>query len=177
MPAAGKTTVARALADELALPVVSKDDIKEQLYEALGVGDVEWSQRLGGASYALIFVLAAELLGAGQAVILDANFFADRHEERFRELPPHRVAQVHCHAPLDVLLDRFNGRGERHSGHLDRQRSVELAGRFESAVHRPLALDGELLRVDTTGYVDLPRLAARIGELLPDGARASVRRP
>jgi predicted kinase len=65
MPGAGKTTLTRALAHELRLPVVSKDDIKEQLYDALGVGDVEWSRRLGGVAYALTFAFVRELLVVG----------------------------------------------------------------------------------------------------------------
>jgi predicted kinase len=38
MPASGKSTLARALTAELKLLLVSKDDIKERLYEELGTG-------------------------------------------------------------------------------------------------------------------------------------------
>jgi len=38
-PAAGKTTLARPLADALGLPVIGKDLIKEALFDVLGTGN------------------------------------------------------------------------------------------------------------------------------------------
>jgi predicted kinase len=169
MPASGKTTVARELAEQLELPLVTKDDIKELLYEALGVGDVEWSRRLGSAAYSLIFAFARELLSVGRPVIVEANFFAGQHEADFLRLPPHRLIQVHCHAPLELLTDRFAARSERHPGHLDRERVGELSERLASGVHSALPLDGELIELDTSEPVDVGRVA--------DGLAATIRRP
>jgi predicted kinase len=159
MPAAGKTSLARELSETLHLPLVTKDDIKEELYDTLGVGDVGWSQRLGKASYALIFVFCRELLARGSSVIAEANFFAGVDEARFAALPPHRLFQVHCTAPFDVLLSRFEGRADRHPGHLDRDRAGELRRRYEAGTHGPLALPGELIDVDTSGPVDVGLVA------------------
>jgi glucokinase len=165
MPATGKTTLARELSAELAFPLVTKDDIKEELYDALGVGDVEWSQRLGKASYALILAFCRQLLVAGQSVIAEANFFAGVDEARFAELPAHRLVQVHCTAPLEVLLTRYEDRSDRHPGHLDRDRPGELRQRFEEGTHDPLALAGGLIDVETTRPVDTRALAERIMRL------------
>ena len=166
MPATGKTTVARALAKELQLSLATKDDLKELLYDELGTGDSEWSRRLGRAAYALIFAFCRELLGAGRPTIAEANFFAGSQEEQFAALPPHRTVQIHCHAPLEVLLERYAGRTDRHPGHLDSERLGELRQRFEDGVHRALALDGTLIELETSRPVDVGPLARQLRALL-----------
>jgi predicted kinase len=160
MPSSGKTTVAEELARRLRLPLIAKDEIKESLYETLGAEDVTASGRLGAAAYALIFALARVMLGAGASVIVEGNFFRDQAHE-FAALPAHRLVQLHCDAPLDVLLDRYAKR-RRHAGHHDAEKIRELPRRFESGAHGPLSLDGELIRIDTTQPVELAALAERI---------------
>jgi predicted kinase len=129
--------------------VIEKDLLKEALYDALGTGDVAWSQRLGGASYELIFAVARASLAAGRPLVAEANFFRGDHEPRFAELPPHRLVQVHCDAPLDTILERYAGR-ERHPGHFDAQRVDELRARHASGLNGPLDLDAPLIELDTT---------------------------
>jgi dephospho-CoA kinase len=49
-PAAGKSTLAKWLSQELKFPLVSKDSIREQLFDRLGSKDRKWAQELGKAS-------------------------------------------------------------------------------------------------------------------------------
>lgn len=160
MPSSGKTTVAEGLASRLRLPLIAKDEIKESLYESLGADDVAASGRLGAAAYELLFVLAATMLESGVSVIVEANFFRGQ-EPSFAALPPHRLVQLHCEAPLPILLDRYAKR-IRHPGHHDAEKLKELPSRFASRVHSPLNLDGELIELDTTHPIELDSLAEHV---------------
>ena len=164
MPSSGKTTVAEGLASELCLPLIAKDEIKECLYENLGARDVSSSGRIGAAAYALIFTMAREMLSSGVSVVIEANFFRGQ-EADFASLPEHNMLQLHCDAPLGILLERYANR-TRHAGHHDAEKITELPGRFESGVHSPLDIEGDLIQLDTTQPMDMNRLAERIRTLL-----------
>ena len=157
MPSSGKTTIATALAERLRLPLVAKDDLKESLFETLGHGDVAWSGRLGDAAYDLMFALARTMLAARVPLIVEANFFAGQ-ATRFITLPEHRLVQIHCDAPLAVLLERYAAR-ERHPGHNDGEKIKELPARHASGAHAPLDVPGETIRLDTSEPVDVATLA------------------
>ena len=49
-PAAGKTTIATLLSKKLKIPLISKDTIKEILFDSIGIQDRNFSKLLGKAS-------------------------------------------------------------------------------------------------------------------------------
>jgi predicted kinase len=158
-PASGKTTVARQLAARLRLPLIAKDTIKEALFDGLGAGDLEWSQRIGGATYLAMLAIAEESVAAGASIVLEANFIRGG-ESRLAALPA-RFVQVHCSAPLEVLVERYGSR-VRHPGHVDSERIDALREAVQTGRHNPLELPGETIRIDTTKPVDLAALAERV---------------
>jgi predicted kinase len=160
-PAAGKTTVARGIAARLRLPLIEKDTIKEALFDTLGTGDVAWSQRLGKATLGVIWALLEQSLRAGAGAVVEANFVRGQAEPQFERLPSSQLVQVHCGAPLDVLLARYGSR-KRHPGHVDSERIEALEEAVETGRHDPLDLPGETILLDTSGEIDLADLARRI---------------
>ena len=158
-PGAGKSTIARALADELSLPLVAKDDFKELLFEHLPAGSVEESRRLGVAAWELLFAVAGEILRAGGSVVVEGNF---SDAEPFARLPPARLVQVHLSAPPEVLIDRYLFR-PRHPGHQTEAYEPEIRARIAAGDWEPLPLAGTLIRVDTgANPADVQALVARM---------------
>lgn len=152
-PGAGKTTLARRLGTAVGLPVFTKDDIKESLFDSLGWKDRAWSKTLGAATWELLFLLVERLVAGGSSAVVESNFDRRRHRDRFLELAgrhPFEPVEIHCTAEARTLSDRFRMR-DRHPGH-----DPEGPGSYTHAValmarrnHRPLAL-GTVIEVDTT---------------------------
>jgi len=126
LPATGKTTLARALASELAAPLLAKDSIKEPLLEVLGAADPRGSRRLSDASFAVLFALAAQQLEQLGTVVLEGNFRPGEHEPAVRALLERHgltaLVQVLCRAPESLRHSRLLARAAdpgRHPGHRD----------------------------------------------------------
>jgi predicted kinase len=91
-PGAGKSTLAVPLARALGFPLVSKDVIKESLFDSLGQVDADplaSSRRLGAAAMELLWRLAAEC----PSVLIEANF---------RSLSGYERGRLHALSPSPV---------------------------------------------------------------------------
>ena len=154
-PASGKSTLAVALADELALPLISKDEIKQSLMDVLGLPEtVPESQRLGRAAVMAMFAVAER----SPAAILDSTFYPYTVSALQRLRPP--LIEVRCRCPRKVVEARYRRRStSRHPGHLDDQREP---GELWNETHlTPLGL-GPLIEVNTSTAVDAGAVAAQI---------------
>ena len=100
-PGSGKSTLAAALAPELGLPLLAKDEIKEALMDALGApATVADSQRLGRAA-----VLA--MLRAARAGRHAGHLDAARSDQELWGGPPRPlglgpVVEVDTSGPVDI---------------------------------------------------------------------------
>ena len=179
-PGSGKTSLARHLAAALSLPLFTKDNIKETLFDTLGWGDREWSRKLGTASVALLFGCMEAELAAGRAFIVESNFHPAQANDDFRALRARyafRPCVVYCHAEEAVLMARFAARAgsaDRHPGHVDQQNYDEVAGAIRRGMYGPPDIGGTVIRVDTSDFarVDYPALLAAIratADPLPGG--------
>ena len=74
IPAAGKSTMAALLAEHFGLPVISKDKIKELMYDDIGFRSREEKVRLGIASMNIMYYMAEQLMKSNRPFILENNF-------------------------------------------------------------------------------------------------------
>ena len=154
-PAAGKTTLAHQIARVLRLPVISKDTLKESLFEHLGAGDRARSQQLGYAVIRCMVALAKDILLAGASVILESTFIhpdTPGELQNLLETTGARLSVVYCIATPEVLSARFSARSQttRHPGHRD---GVTSPAEFfrRSYLNRP-DYPGQVIPVDTTDF-------------------------
>ena len=155
LPGSGKTSLSAPVAAALSLPRLSKDAIKEALWDALGPGDLEWSKRLGRASAAALASLAHSLPGA----VID-HFVHTDEAHVWSSLPS--VVEVRCACAPEIARTRYGNR-RRHACHFDAEM---LADRYdwwiaEDATRPPL---GSRLDVDTASPVDIERVARWVRE-------------
>ena len=157
-PGSGKTTLARRIAQEFRLPLVAKDDIKESLFDSLGWHDREWSKKLGHATFGLLFYFIEAQLAAGHSLIVECNFDNENATPRFRALQDKynfEPFQIFCHAPEEILAQRFRSRwasGTRHPGHVDDQIDAAQFSTILKRYQEPLNLGGTVIKIDTTDF-------------------------
>ena len=74
MPASGKTTAALRLSEKLGIAMLSKDEIKEKLFDRIGFQSRQEKVQLGLAAMEILYYAAERCLAAGESVILENNF-------------------------------------------------------------------------------------------------------
>jgi adenylate kinase family enzyme len=165
LPASGKTSLGRALAVELGLPFIDKDDILESLFDTIGVASTEDRSRLSRASDAVMQTLASTAVGA----VLTSHWRREEVSEDsgtptdwLRARPAGTVIEVYCDCPPSMAADRFAER-IRHPGHFDDNKTLaNLVVQFESlAALGPWNL-GTLIRAETSEPVDTTMIARAV---------------
>lgn len=166
VPASGKSTVARAIAAGLGVPLMTLDTVKEPLFSHFGTGDREHNRTLGRASYAIIFAAIADWPDPA-TVVIDAWFGFQPAEVLRRHLATAgigRTAEIWCHAPGPVLAARYAARvGTRSAGHPGAEYLPELVALNERAT--PTGL-GATFDIDTTEALRLDAIMGWLGEAL-----------
>jgi predicted kinase len=156
-PGSGKTTLARALAGALGLPLVAKDTVKEALMSVLPVPDVQASRQLGRASLAVMLALAAE---APRGAVIESTFHRSLAVADLGVLPG-AVVEVFCRCDRDVALARYRERaGTRHLGHFDAVRRPDDLWNPEGS--EPVAGGWPVIEADTNKPVDVAALACLV---------------
>lgn len=153
-PAAGKTRLAKQISKQLRIPMLSKDDVKEALFERIGVEDRETSHILGRGAIQSILNVGERILKAKVDVILEANFDRETESAVIRDLAKKtraRLLQVYVDCDSTEAFERYQQRvveEDRHPGHFDAVNIQEwrISG---IPIVEPLDLPGETIEVDT----------------------------
>lgn len=184
-PASGKSTLAARLSAALGIPVLSKDAIKERLFDEVGFTCREEKVRLGRAASAIQLEVARASFACGKSVMLEDNF-----ERATRNAVRQTLHACGCPAltvllrgEMPALYERFVRRDEsplRHRGHVVNDRYPELPGQkarrttpaledFAQSIARrgmdePPLEDGPCITVDVTDLaaVDWDGVVARV---------------
>ncbi|MHC1694814.1 MAG: AAA family ATPase [Eubacteriales bacterium] len=159
-PGAGKTTLAQKLSDEICMPVISRDKIKEGYVNTFGKRHTQLPEDANKIATDIFFNTIISLLTDNVSVIAEAAF---QHRvwgtmiDRFMEKS--RVCVIICRVDEKVALDRFIQRGlddpQREYFHGDKGVDMARKGiRVEISPYEEPSLDAPTFYVDTSdGYV------------------------
>jgi len=155
-PSSGKTTLAKSIAQKFNLPLITKDNLKEILFDTIGWKDREWSKKVGSASFAIMHYFLDSLMATGQSIIIEGNF---KTEFESQHLKPrlikfnYKAIQIMCQCDGKILFDRFKQRsesGERHPGHCDTLNYEELKDSLLIGKYEPLDIECPIIIFDST---------------------------
>jgi adenylylsulfate kinase len=151
MPASGKSTIARALAAELAgkgirAAVLESDAVRREITPNAAYGEEERD-----AFYATVAYLARMLVQHGVPVIVDATANRRVYRDRAREAIP-RFLEVHVRCPLAVCQARDPKGIYRRGAEGTAQNVPGVSAPYEPPLMPEVVVDGE---------TDDPAVAAR----------------
>lgn len=155
----GKTSIARALAGELGLRVVSSDAVRQAIFGELkrpaAYGEGAYDAAANLQTYQKMFELAREQVTAESGVILDATFLRADDLEAAREMAVAAGAQFHlieCTLAADEVRMRLERRAARGEGDSDAGWEIYLKQRDERDSRLTLETSSHL-SLDTGGDV------------------------
>jgi aminoglycoside phosphotransferase family enzyme/predicted kinase len=150
-PGAGKSTLAGAVGRAMGWPVLSSDEVRDELVARAGpeaVGEGRYSAEARRAVYVELVERARVALAMGESVVLDATWGETEVRDLARAAGDAQVADVielRCTAPVEVATARVEARLA--SGRDASEATAEVAGRLASSFE-PWP---EAATVDTSG--------------------------
>jgi predicted kinase len=161
-----KTSVARAIAGELGLRVISSDAVRASLFgeakQPADYGAGVYSKAATRRTYQQLLAAAQALLKADGGVILDATFLQESERKMAREMAASAGARwrlIECRLPDDLVEQRLRQRAERKDGLSDATWEIYLA---QSKERPAVACVGNPahLALDTSGKLSAAGQAA-----------------
>lgn len=187
IPAAGKSTMAEVMSKKLKLPVLSKDAIKELLFDHVGFQSRAEKVKLGIASMEIMYYAAGQLMKTGQPFILENNFeySSEQGMRNLLQTYQYPALTITLTGDYKVIYQRFLERensSDRHRGHVvndcypeKKEKSPEtitsktisyenFVRGIEQRGFDAFCADGRQIKVDTTDFskIDMEALFSQI---------------
>ena len=158
-PATGKSVLAEKIQAATGYRRVSKDLLKEHLFDVIEYRDRQWSREIGALAFPLFMGIVEMYLKRGESVIVDNPFIHGedlKWFEKFEQEYGVEFIQIHLVADPYILRERFIERAHthRHPGHNDSLDAVleEFETKWFNKSFIPLPLSGRTKIVDTTDF-------------------------
>lgn len=137
LPATGKTSVGRDIAEYYHAPLITLDTLKEPMFDELGVGDREYNRTLSRTCKKIIWAEIRDF-PKDAIVVLDAWFGLPPNEDvkaGLESVGAEKAVEIWCHASGEILKERYISRvGLRHPAHPGAEFGDELAQRANTVV-------------------------------------------
>ena len=150
VPASGKSRLSKAISRQLGWPVLALDTIKDPFLRHIEGVDRLFNRTLGKASYQAMFSVVRDA-PYGSAFIVDAWFGFQPLTllvEHLASAGVTDIAEIWCHAPGEVLAQRYSARlDDRLPGHPGAEYVPELV---ELAKHAAPTRLGPVFDIDTS---------------------------
>ncbi len=177
IPATGKSTMAEVISERLKLPVISKDAIKELLFDNVGFQSRAEKVNLGIASMRIMYYVAGQLMKAGQPFILENNFESSEHGmKNLLEKYQYPALTITLTGDYKAIYQRFLEREsspDRHRGHVvndcypekkennlktPKAKTISYENFVRGIAQRgfdAFCVDGRQIKVDTTDFAKI----------------------
>ena len=147
------------LSEDLKIPFISKDIIKELLFDKIGSPESrDENYAYGRAAMSTIFTLIKEFQASNKPLSVDCAFYANESAADLTtyNIDVDKIMQIYVVAKPDRLMQRFNDRierGMRHLGHGDVVKSD--AAIFNEYIKKYAPLDiPHTISIDTSQLTD-----------------------
>lgn len=166
--ATGKTHIGRSVAGQLGCQYVSKDMIKESLFDTgtRSTWDSGWYEH---EAKEIFFDTIKDFIDRDESIVIESNFIGADRDRLIKLLNPKvEVSEIYCTARGLTSFRRFVRRNEsnhRHKGHHDRRWYVKVFMQdmlryvHVSYPYKPVRITQKLLTVDSTNIASIDKTA------------------
>ena len=119
MPASGKSTVAKKIGKHFGMPIIEKDEIKEELFDTVGFNCYAEKRRLDVAATAVLLRVSDAMLASDSSFIIVNNFREDMSGKVKEMVEKHSatVVTLFLGGNADVFYERYADRDRRMARH------------------------------------------------------------